>query len=487
MLKKIFNKVRDLTLASRRNTIVAAVVTLAVIVAVIFFIFSGNGGGEVVKVQRQDIKETVKIAGRVEADIVSDLGFPVSGTVRSVLVKEGDVVRAGQQLAILDLGILPAQLRSAEAEVKIKTVEASNTSINLKQIEQEQNTLVDNAYYNLLSEGLEAEPDRDSYTQTPPVITGLYDGPEGEYKIRISRRNDISIYFDIMTFGLERSGPTNISKTSATPLGTHGLFISLPDDLDDYNDTTWYVQVPNKKSTDYLANQNAFEEAKRTRSRALEEARAALRDGQAGYSIVSAQLEKARAAADEIRAQIGERILSAPFAGTVTAVSVDPGEAANSGEIAVSLISEGRLGVEIDLPEVDSIKVKVGDRADIVLDAFGDEVKIAGSVVSVNRSETIVDGVPVYEARLAFDADNDQIASGMTAESTIYTAEKKGVLAIPARAIRYRTNGTPYVVKTDTKGRSTKEAEVVLGLRGSDGSVEIRAGLAVGDEVLIAD
>jgi len=53
--------------------------------------------------------------GRVEA-VEIDLAAKIPGRVKSILVREGDFVKAGQTLAVIDTLSLDAQLRQAEAE-----------------------------------------------------------------------------------------------------------------------------------------------------------------------------------------------------------------------------------------------------------------------------------------------------------------------------------------------------------------------------------
>ncbi|OHA58219.1 MAG: hypothetical protein A2571_03085 [Candidatus Vogelbacteria bacterium RIFOXYD1_FULL_44_32] len=485
-MAQMLNKIKKLIMASRRNMIGAVVIGLAILGTIGYLILGGNGNGEIVVATKRDLVETVKISGRVEADIVSDMGFPVSGIVRTVKVKAGDRVWAGQQLAVLDLGTLYADLRSARAEVAIKRAELANLQIDLTAVKRQQDTLVESAYRTLLSASLEAEPASASYTQTPPTITGTYFGAEGTYKIIIDRNSSGGANgIKLRTFGVEKTEQIEVSDTTATALGTKGLYISFADDLTDYANTTWYVTLPNPKSSVYATNRNTYEEAIRERSAALSSAEANLRQGVGGDSIAKAQLEKTEAEVARISAEIGQRVLVAPFAGVVTVVNIDPGESASANTTALAMISAGELGVKVDLPEIDSIKVNIGDLATVTIDALDSELALPAKVVAVNRAETMVDGVPVYEARLALTAKNATIASGMTADVTITTGKKDGVLSLPARAIRYRTSGTPYIL-TISRGGKQIDKEVALGLRSTDGYIEIKAGVVAGEQVLVA-
>lgn len=437
---------------------------------------------ETIVVARQDVVEHVRVAGRVEADIAANMGFEQGGSVRSVSVAVNDRVRKGQRLVSLDLGTLPAELASAQASVAIKRAQIQNTQTNINSIKDKQDALVATAYQNLLSQNLVAEPESSTYTQTPPVVTGRYSGTEGVYKIIIDR--GVQNNPTIRTFDLERTPEQTIAKTGPTPLGTRGLFISFPDTLANYIDTVWYVALPNNKSTQYVSLYNTYQEALRERDRVLADAEASLRGQTAGVSIAQAELMQAQAEVARIQALMSQRILTAPFDGVVTGVQVSVGESVTPGSGVVSMNSEGLLGVEVDLPEIDSVKVMTGDVATITFDAFGDGEVFTGTVTSVNRAETIVDGVSVYEARIVFDTQDDRIVSGMTTDVIIETNRKDDVLAIPARALTYLPDGTPTVtVHRDEK--TSEQRTVVTGIRGSNSFVHIVAGLDEGEVISI--
>ncbi|GMU74330.1 MAG: hypothetical protein AMXMBFR44_5270 [Candidatus Campbellbacteria bacterium] len=447
-----------------RATIIWAGVAVLAVVGIAMLFRNGNGNYEEALVERRDLVEEVILSGTVEARIVADLGFEVSGAIREINVTENAVVPRGATLASLGLGTLSAELQSAQAEVAIKRAETANTQISL-----------DNAWSELLSDDLVAKPQSSSYTQTAPIITGRYSGDTGTYKFRIKAQAQPT-EFDLVVFDLENPEPVEIEKTGPTPLGTKGLYVTFPDALATYRDTTWYVTLPNTEGTSYAANYSVYKEAESD-----------LRAQQSGTSIAEAQLQKAEADVARIRAQIAQRVLSAPFAGVVTAVHADPGEAVSVNTPVISLISNDGFGVEVDLPEIDSVKVKIGDPVTITLDAFGEETTFAGTVASVNRAETLVDNVSVYEARIAFDERSDsRIASGMTAQVSITTDKKEGVLAVPVRAVKYREDGTTYVSVMDPETEEPTEKDVVVGLRSSDSFFEIISGLSEGERVLIS-
>lgn len=70
------------------------------------------------EVQRGDIVRTVEAVGTVISERDLSLQFPVTGIVSEVLVREGNVVKAGQRLAALRGGTLSADVASASAALQ---------------------------------------------------------------------------------------------------------------------------------------------------------------------------------------------------------------------------------------------------------------------------------------------------------------------------------------------------------------------------------
>lgn len=72
-------------------------------------------------VQYQGITQPHTFAATIRARIESDLGFRVNGKVAKRLVQNGDVIRKGQPLLVLDPIDLKLQLEAAEAEMRAAT------------------------------------------------------------------------------------------------------------------------------------------------------------------------------------------------------------------------------------------------------------------------------------------------------------------------------------------------------------------------------
>ncbi len=196
-----------------------------------------------------------------------------------------------------------------------------------------------------------------------------------------------------------------------------------------------------------------------------------------------AQVREAEANVTAFEVQLAKYALHSPIAGIVTKRSVETGEIVAVNAPVVSVISFSRFEIEANVPEVDIVKLKLGQAARITLDAYGSDVPFSARVSAIGPGETVIDGVPTYRVTFRFDQPDERIRSGMTADIDIVTATREGVLTLPQRAISTR-DGKRVVRIPD--GNVIRVVRVQTGLRGVDGNVEILSGVREGDRVLIA-
>jgi multidrug efflux pump subunit AcrA (membrane-fusion protein) len=96
-----------------RGRIIAAVVALVVIAAIVLGIMASAASRtpqvSVAEVQKTDLTQTVTASGQIEGDVKADVFAPVvqgTLTIKSILVADGQKVKAGQVLATLDVIVL---------------------------------------------------------------------------------------------------------------------------------------------------------------------------------------------------------------------------------------------------------------------------------------------------------------------------------------------------------------------------------------------
>lgn len=196
--------------------------------------------------------------------------------------------------------------------------------------------------------------------------------------------------------------------------------------------------------------------------------------------LIKSQLAQAEAQLSLARERLQKAKLTSPISGIITQVRKKEGEMAAPGEPIISLMSVSGLQIEVEVPEVDIGKVKLGQRAEIGLDAFPDEV-FWGRVVKIDPAEEIIQGVVYYKVTIDFDKLDKRIKSGMTADIDIITQEKNNVLVVPARAVISQNDKKMVRV---LEGEGFKMREVKTGIHGSEGEIEIISGLKEGERVI---
>jgi RND family efflux transporter MFP subunit len=194
-------------------------------------------------------------------------------------------------------------------------------------------------------------------------------------------------------------------------------------------------------------------------------------------AVSAAQASLAQAVAARNKA-----IITAPVDGIVGRIGPKIGEYVNVQDVAVKLVSQ-HFEVKVDIPETDIVKISIGNVAEIKLDAYGDEAIFPGTVVRIEKGETVIQDVVYYNVTVSLADDGKyQIMNGMTANIVFSTEERQNVLYIPQRAVRTGDNGRFVRVLV---GKEVKDMPVKTGLRGDGGMIEITEGLSEKDLVVL--
>jgi multidrug efflux pump subunit AcrA (membrane-fusion protein) len=114
--------------------------------------------------------------------------------------------------------------------------------------------------------------------------------------------------------------------------------------------------------------------------------------------------------------------LVAPFAGTISAITLEPGELVIPGNPVGSLADTTRWVVETtDLVELDVVHVSDGQLVEITIEALPGEL-LRGEVSDIGRVPEINRGDVVYRVRITLDDYPDlPLRWGMTALVNIET------------------------------------------------------------------
>lgn len=197
-------------------------------------------------------------------------------------------------------------------------------------------------------------------------------------------------------------------------------------------------------------------------------------------AVQQARLKEAEARLRAARIQLAERTLRSPLTGIVVRQEAEVGQLTAAQAPLVTVAAEKDPYLEINVPEADIGKLRLGNRASITLDAFPDE-RWDGRVTAIDPAATTIDGVVNYRLRLSPDRQGSRFRDGLTANVVIQTLRKINVLVLSQTALLENDRGAFVKV---WNGAAMKETPVKVGLRGAGGLREIIAGLREGERVV---
>jgi len=465
----------------------------------IFFLSTMNGDAKNTVTdfaKYKDLKETILATGQVTSTTDLNLSFNASGFVKSIKVKVGDKVKAGQVLATLDQASTYASLTSARgalaaANARYKRIlegatneEISLAQITLDQTKLTQETLIKNAYQNLLNSTLEVTTYPFSKDFIAPTLSGNYNlGKEGKIIISVGLSGNT-----FKTKGLiETDG--DVSLTTPQKIGNSGLYIEFPEDVT-LNYTDWVIEIPNKKAANYLTNYNAYQATLTQAQSAIDQraAELALRKAEARPSdidLAMADIISAQGQVELANARYNDTIITAPLDGTITSIDIKVGELASALKEVIVLQDVSNIYLEANINEANIASINLGMPVDITYDAFGSEKIFNGNITKIDPSSTLVSGVVNYKITASVE-QLENIRPGMTANMTIKAKEKNNVLVVPSRAILVDEFGNKTIrLVENPKTKKWKEVPVTTGLEGDGGMVEITSGLNENDEFVV--
>ncbi len=471
-------------------------------------------------VKRMTLQEEVSATGKVKSSENIDLAFERSGRVTIVYKKVGDKVKAGEKLVALDS--TDAQKAVKSAELDLENAKLALEKLKLQQERQLRDNTLNQAYEKgmdiltnfygelspiiesldkiLFSEGeISSQPDEDNITyyanyflskKNSPIpdeaknllteIKSSYqqavnDFQEAERGKGDNRGQAIKEGYDLAT---KTAQLIKLAQDTIRPLQDNlalnpsSIIYKKQDVLNAHlNKLNTYSTTINNYLQNLLTCVNTINSQKDV----IENQPIDLKT----QELIVQQKENALA---EARNNLEKCFLYSPIDGTVTVQNAEIGKTVTANVPIVSLISNANFEIESYVSEADIAKIRAGDKALITLDAYGDNEIFEAKVIVIDPAETVINGVNAYKVTLQFNNENELIKSGMTANIRIITAERENVLAVPERAII--TRGDEKFVLIDKNDSSPEERKVEVGIKGSNGYVEILSGLNEGEKII---
>ena len=216
------------------------------------------------------------------------------------------------------------------------------------------------------------------------------------------------------------------------------------------------------------------------------------------YRQAKEQVASSKENVQRAQTNLGYATITSPIDGTVISKSVEEGQTVaasfNTPELFTIAKDLTNMQVVANVDEADIGGVKEGNRVTFTVDAYPDDT-FEGTVKQVRLEATTTNNVLTYEVVISAPNADLKLKPGLTANVTIYTQERSGVLAVANKALRFtptkETVGKDMKI-VDCKGKNkvwtlndkTLTAHPVT-IGQTDGiNTEITKGLKQGDKIV---
>ncbi len=343
----------------------------------------------------QQGEEKLKVSGFVEADEIR-LGSLVGGRIERVDAREGDLVAAGDVLVVLDPFDLAERLAEARA-----------------------NRDVAQANYDRLTAGFRAEEIAEAEAQRDQLAARLAKLEAGP------RKQEIAAAAARLEGALSelKLGEQNFRR-AARLFDQQAVSKEEFDGAADEHRAAQSLVVVREQELDLLREGSRQEDVADARSQ-LEAADQRWLLRKRGYRVEQIAAAKAAtgaaaAALEAIERQMEELTITAPTAGVVEAIEIQPGELVSAGAPVLSLLDSERMWIRAYVPSR-YLSLKNGQAVEVVFDSFPEET-FAGEVTFISRQAEFTPSnaqtpeersKQVFRIKVRLESGQDRLRPGM--------------------------------------------------------------------------
>jgi HlyD family secretion protein len=331
---------------------------------------------------RKPVQNIVVASGRIEGREVTLAPKEIQGRVKTLLVDEGVAVRKGQLLAELESNQLDARFASLAANV-------SNLEAQIKQ----------------------ASVDVGYATKSTTATIAASEAAVSSAEARLARARAVLANASAEYQRAQALFTSQVNSQSALDQATMTYEASQAD----VNAAEKDVAQANANLAVAYSTRDTVE-LKTQQLHALQQSRRG----------AVAQMEEARA-------NLAERMIYAPTDGTILSRPVEVGDVVSFGSPIFVMVDMSRLYLKVYIPEPDIPKLKLGDPADITVDAFPGKTFSARITKIFQDAEFTPKNVETKEERvklvfgveLTFVEPESSLKPGMPADCTIHWARSQ--------------------------------------------------------------
>jgi HlyD family secretion protein len=463
------------------------VVVVVAAVAYVMFMPKANETGlsaelaamQTVKLTRGPLTVIIGATGSVRSNQQTQIAWKTSGKVGDVLASLGQQVSANDVLAKLDPNTISQSIIQAQADLinaqtalddlkKPQPLKVAQAETTLEQAQEDLDKLLKPSESDIAQAELAIINARQAVTDSqkavdklarPRYSTELIEQARASYLVAQSEVDYMQSVYE--------STPGDPNTDAGKALALSNLAASKTKRDRALATVNWYLGSPSEadiaeanaeleSSKGKLADAiEALDKLKNPKPTDIELAKAKVNDAQDALDKAKSgptedDLAVAQTRITLAQAALEQAMLTAPFNGTITQITVMTGDMVSPGQSAFRLDDLSKLFVDLDVSEIDIAQIQVGQAVQVTFDAIP-EKEYAGVVSSLGLVGTVAQGVVYFPVTVQLTDADAAVKPGMTAVANVIISQVEDVLQLPNRGIQSNEGERfVYVLRNNT-------------------------------------
>lgn len=483
-----------------------------------------TGAASYTALERMDLTNTLSVSGNIQSADVKKVYQEAAGAGKAlqVNVEVGDTVAEGDVLCVFDSTDLEkdyekSRLQAEQSEKSAQiSLDSAQNSYNTGVIAQEQAVRAAQQNLEAMQDALTTAEEQyndalEDYNSGKLELTLQVDAEytQAQYAYTSAKKvsNDLYLVMRDAEHALESATEENREELEQAYNAANSEYQAAQVQTDNAKAAFDAArEVYENKDTQVESLLDDYRDAVTDAQENVSDAEVALQEAEEqrelalhGYSnsVSSAQIAADQTVTEMNLADAQENIdkctVTAPAAGTVTAVYVNEGESNASGSLLFVIENLEELEIVTSVREYDIASLAVGMPAEIKTDATGDTVysgQVKDIAITAQKDaygNTVSSSNAEFDVTLSVDPGEGGLLVGMNGRATITTDSTEGVLAVLYSSLGYDEDGAPYVMAARPQDDGTLVVEKVPVETGVETDFEVEVisdALAEGDLIL---
>ena len=483
-----------------------------------------TGAASYTALERMDLANTLSVSGNIQSADVKKVYQEAAGAGKAlqVNVEVGDTVAEGDVLCVFDSTDLEkdyekSRLQAEQSEKSAQiSLDSAQNSYNTGVIAQEQAVRAAKQNLEAMQDALTTAEEQyndalEDYNSGKLELTLQVDAEytQAQYAYTSAKKvsNDLYLAMRDAEHALESATEENREELEQAYNAANSEYQAAQVQTDNAKAAFDAArEVYENKDTQVESLLDDYREAVTDAQENVSDAEVALQEAEEqrelalhGYSnsVSSAQIATDQTVTEMNLADAQENIdkctVTAPAAGTVTAVYVNEGESNASGSLLFVIENLEELEIVTSVREYDIASLAVGMPTEIKTDATGDTVysgQVKDIAITAQKDaygNTVSSSNAEFDVTLSVDPGEGGLLVGMNGRATITTDSTEGVLAVLYSSLGYDEDGAPYVMAARPQDDGTLVVEKVPVETGVETDFEVEVisdALAEGDLIL---